>query len=157
MEWYHFNGQKTDLPLDEMVEAAILRELAAGNRLKSCIGSDSQVKGEVTEFATVVVFLREKKGGYILFSKEKSINSMSVRERMIKEVSYSVQLAYSLCSLLDRYDVGLEVHADINTDPAFKSNTALKDAMGYILGMGFVFKAKPEAFASSYCADRVVH
>ena len=26
MEWYHFNGQKTDLPLDEMVEAAILRE-----------------------------------------------------------------------------------------------------------------------------------
>lgn len=157
MEWYHFNGQKTDLPLDEMVEAAILRELAAGNRLKICIGSDSQVKGEVTEFATVVVFLREKKGGYILFSKEKSINSMSVRERMIKEVSYSVQLAYSLCSLLDRYDVGLEVHADINTDPAFKSNTALKDAMGYILGMGFVFKAKPEAFASSYCADRVVH
>ncbi len=157
MEWYHFNGQKTDLPLDEMVEAAILRELAAGNRLKICIGSDSQVKGEVTEFATVVVFLREKKGGYILFSKEKSINNMSVRERMIKEVSYSVQLAYSLCSLLDRYDVGLEVHADINTDPAFKSNTALKDAMGYILGMGFVFKAKPEAFASSYCADRVVH
>lgn len=157
MEWYHFNGQKTDLPLDEMVEAAILRELAAGNRLKICIGSDSQVKGEVTEFATVVVFLREKKGGYILFSKEKSINSMSVRERMIKEVSYSVQLAYNLCSMLDRYNVGLEVHADINTDPAFKSNTALKDAMGYILGMGFVFKAKPEAFASSYCADRVVH
>jgi predicted RNase H-related nuclease YkuK (DUF458 family) len=48
------------------------------------------------------------------------------------------------------------VHADINTDPHFKSNEALKEAMGYILGMGFVFKAKPDAFASSYCADKVV-
>ena len=67
-----------------------------------------------------------------------------------------MQLAYSLCSVLDKYNVDLEVHADINTDPAFKSNIALKDAMGYILGMGFVFKAKPEAFASSYCADRIV-
>ena len=157
MDWYHFSGQKTDLSAEELVEAAILRELAAGNKLKVCIGSDSQVKGDVTEFATVFVFLREKKGGFIFYSKENTTYSMSIRERMITEVSYSVQLAYSLCPVLDRYDVGLEVHADINTDPCFKSNTALKDAMGYILGMGFVFKAKPEAFASSYCADRVVH
>jgi predicted RNase H-related nuclease YkuK (DUF458 family) len=32
----------------------------------------------------------------------------------------------------------------------------LKEAMGYILGMGFVFKAKPDAFASSSCANKVV-
>jgi len=28
--------------------------------------------------------------------------------------------------------------------------------MGYILSMGFVFKAKPDAFASSCCADKIV-
>jgi hypothetical protein len=28
--------------------------------------------------------------------------------------------------------------------------------MGYILSMGFVFKAKPEAFASSACANKMV-
>jgi predicted RNase H-related nuclease YkuK (DUF458 family) len=28
--------------------------------------------------------------------------------------------------------------------------------MGYILGMGFVFKAKPESFASTNCANRIV-
>jgi predicted RNase H-related nuclease YkuK (DUF458 family) len=50
----------------------------------------------------------------------------------------------------------MEVHADINTNPAFKSNDALKEAMGYILGMGFAFKAKPHAFASSSCANKVV-
>jgi len=81
---------------------------------------------------------------------------MSLKERMITEVAQSVEVAYGLCDLLDKYKVELEVHADINTDPAFKSNTALKEAMGYILGMGFVFKAKPDAFASTSCADKMV-
>ncbi len=157
MEWRKFNGEKLVLPLEETVENAIYREITLGHRLKICIGSDSQVKGKVTEFATVIVFLREKKGGFMYFSNEKTLAKMSLKERMIREVSNSVQLAYSLCPLLDKYNVELEVHADINTDPGFKSNVALKDAMGYILGMGFVFKAKPEAFASSYCADRMVH
>ncbi len=81
---------------------------------------------------------------------------MTLKERMILEVSKSVEVAYELCELLDKYKVELEVHADINTDPNFQSNSALKEAMGYILGMGFVFKAKPHAFASSSCADKVV-
>ena len=81
---------------------------------------------------------------------------MTLKERMITEVSKSIEVAYALCDLLDQYEVELEVHADINTDPHFKSNTALKEAMGYILGMGFVFKAKPDAFASSCCADKVI-
>ena len=34
---------------------------------------------------------------------------------------------------------------------------ALREAMGYILGMGFAFKAKPEAFASSSCANKIVN
>ena len=59
--------------------------------------------------------------------------------------------------IIDLYEVDLEVHADINTNPSFKSNTALSEAMGYILSMGFVFKAKPDAFASSYCANKMVH
>jgi len=29
--------------------------------------------------------------------------------------------------------------------------------MGYILGMGYAFKAKPDAFASSCCADKMVN
>ncbi|MBK7808995.1 MAG: hypothetical protein KA270_18280 [Saprospiraceae bacterium] len=156
MEWRKFNGERLNLPLEETVENAIIKEIELGHRLKICIGSDSQVKGKITEFATVIVFLREKKGGFMYFSNEKTIQRMSLKERMIREVSSSVQLAYSLCPLLDKYHVELEVHADINTDPGFKSNVALKDAMGYILGMGFVFKAKPEAFASSCCADRKV-
>ena len=82
---------------------------------------------------------------------------MGLKERMIVEVGKSIEIAYSLCDLLDKYDIELEVHADINTNPEFKSNVALKEAMGYILSMGFVFKAKPNAFASSSCADKIVN
>ena len=89
MHWRRFNGDPIELPIKTAVEAAIVRETHAGFHLKVCIGTDSQIKGAETEFATVIVFLRE--------------------------------------------------------------------AMGYILGMGFAFKAKPEAFASSSCANKVVN
>ncbi|MFN9582156.1 MAG: ribonuclease H-like YkuK family protein, partial [Bacteroidota bacterium] len=121
------------------------------------IGTDSQVTCEVTEFATVIVFVREKRGGFMLISSEKTRYNFTLKERMLHEVARSIDIAYRLCETLDKYEVELEVHADINTNPQFKSNTALSEAMGYILSMGFVFKAKPEAFASSYCANRMVH
>lgn len=156
MKWRRLNGDKIELPIKEAVEATIVRETEQGHKLKVCIGTDSQVRGSVTEFATVIVFLREKKGGFMFIHNFKTEKSMGIRERMILEVAKSVEVAYSLCDLLDQYNVELEVHADINTDPEFKSNTALKEAMGYILGMGFVFKAKPDAFASSSCADKVI-
>lgn len=156
MKWRRLNGQRIEEPLVSAVEKAILREKGAGHRLKVCIGTDSQVRGKTVEFATVVVFLREKKGGFMFIANYREQKQMSLRERMIAEVARSVEVAYSLCDLLDVHDIALEVHADINTDPHFQSNQALKEAMGYILGMGFVFKAKPEAFASSSCADKVV-
>ena len=135
----------------------MIREQGLGHKLKVCIGSDSQVYGSRIEFATVIVFLREKKGGFMFISNQRlNQASMSLKERMITEVSKSIEVAYSLCDLLDFYEVELEVHADINTDPNFKSNVALKEAMGYILGMGFTFKAKPNAFASSCVADKMV-
>ena len=92
----------------------------------------------------------------MFISNDKIVQKMGIKERMIAEVARSVEVAYSLCDLLDEYKVGLEVHADINTDPSFKSNAALSEAMGYILSMGFVFKAKPDAFASSSCADKCI-
>jgi predicted RNase H-related nuclease YkuK (DUF458 family) len=121
------------------------------------IGTDSQVKQSVTEFATVIVFLREKNGGFMFIHNEKTNQTLHIKERMLLEVSKSVEIAYSLCDLFIEHDVEMEVHADINTNSQFKSNEALKDAMGYIMGMGFAFKAKPDSFASSCCADKVLN
>lgn len=156
MSWRRLNGERIKLPIKEAVKQTIECETKRGHRLKVCIGTDSQVRGSLVEFATVIVFLREKKGGFMFIRNNKLRQKVGLRERMILEVSKSVEVAYSLCDVLDTYNVELEVHADINTDPHFQSNVALKEAMGYILSMGFVFKAKPDAFASSSCADKVV-
>ncbi|PPL00540.1 ribonuclease H-like YkuK family protein [Parapedobacter indicus] len=156
MTWKKFSGEPIRQPILDEVSSTIAREYLLGNKLKVCIGTDSQVKGAITEFATVIVFVREKKGGFMYIHQDRTSLKMSIKERMLAEVQRSIETAYSLCDTLDRYDVDLEVHADINTNPMFKSNQALHDAMGYILSMGFVFKAKPEAFASSACANKVV-
>ncbi len=157
MLWRKFNGDAIQLPIKKAVEQTIQKETTAGNKLKVCIGTDSQVKGKDTEFATVIVFLREGRGGFMYIHNEHTSIKYSIKERMLVEVAKSIEIAYELCDIFTQYDVDMEVHADINTNPQFKSNDALKEAMGYILGMGFAFKAKPEAFASSSCANKVVN
>lgn len=157
MLWRTFSGKPLQLPIREAVEAAIVRETDLGYRLKVCIGTDSQVHAEETDFATVIVFVREKHGAFMFIQNDKTIQKYSVKERMLLEVAKSIEVAYELCELFTKYNVDMEVHADINTNPQFKSNEALREAMGYILGMGFAFKAKPEAFASSSCANKMVN
>ena len=156
MKWRKFDGERIEIPLKDEVEKTIQHETSLGNKLMVCIGTDSQVKNGCIEFATVIVFLREKRGGFMYIHNEKMKQRMSIKERMLAEVAMSINIAYELCDLLDKYHVDLEVHADINTNPQFKSNTALSEAMGYILSMGFAFKAKPYAFASSSCANKMV-
>jgi predicted RNase H-related nuclease YkuK (DUF458 family) len=157
MKWRKFNGEAINLPIKEEVRRAIIREKEKGYKLKVCIGTDSQVKGAETEFATVIVFLREHRGGFMFIHNEKTLHKFQIKERMLVEVARSIEIAYELCDLFTEYDVDMEVHADINTNPHFKSNEALREAMGYILGMGFAFKAKPDAFASSSCANKIVN
>lgn len=155
MKWRTFSGQTIQQDLETAVQEAIVREQNKGYRLKVCIGTDSQVRGNKIDFATVIVFLREGHGGFMFVNNQTLKIKMSLKERMLQEVAKSIDVAYILCSLLDQYNVDLEVHADINTNPQFKSNPALSEAMGYILSMGFCFRAKPDAFASSSCADKM--
>jgi predicted RNase H-related nuclease YkuK (DUF458 family) len=77
-----------------------------------------------------------------------------VNERMVFEVSKSIEVATEIAELLDLYEIPLEIHADINPDPKYDSNKALQSAVGYILGMGYEFKVKPDAWAASTAADK---
>ena len=164
-KWRKLDGTRINRPLEDEVRSVIVREKELGHQLKVCIGTDSQVKCKDTEFATVIVFIRKGRGGFMYIHNEITTQKMSIKQRMLVEVAKSIDVAYSLCNLFTLYGVDMEVHADINTNPNFKSNDALKEAMGYIMGMparlnrsdgGFVFKAKPFAFASSSCANKVV-
>jgi predicted RNase H-related nuclease YkuK (DUF458 family) len=155
-QWRKLSGERISIPIADEVSNVLMREKELGHEMKVCIGTDSQVKSKITEFATVIVFIRKGKGGFMYIHNEITKQRMSIKQRMLMEVNKSIEVAYALCNVFSRYSVDMEVHADINTNPNFKSNDALKEAMGYIVGMGFAFKAKPEAFASSNCANKIV-
>jgi predicted RNase H-related nuclease YkuK (DUF458 family) len=156
MSWMKLSGATISTNLRDAVEQAILDELNAGYKLKVCIGTDSQVHGQLIEFASVIVFIREKQGGFMFVKKEKYVGKLGIKERMIHEVTMSIDTAYQLADLFSKYKVNLEVHADINQSPKHKSHQAFQEAMGYITGMGYTFKAKPHAFASTSCANKVL-
>src|SRR4249920_3350179 len=121
-QWRKLSGQKILQPIEDEVRAAIVKEKEMGHELKVCIGTDSQVKGKETEFATVIVFIRKGKGGFMYINNDTTLQKMSIKQRMLTEVAKSIEVAYALCKIFTVYNVDMEVHADINTNPNFKSN-----------------------------------
>ena len=167
MEWKRA-GQTIKVPLLEYLEELLKQEKALGHTIAVSVGTDSQRNGKQKfKFATVILIsVKEDLGGGVIVGRGgKMIYSEyvlsvhgkkkeGVNERMLTEVGKSVEVAYEIAELLDSYGIKMEVHADINPDPRWESNKALSQAIGYILGMGYEFKIKPNAFAASYCGDK---
>lgn len=166
------NWKRNDIDITEPIVDYLAKifdeEKAKGYDLKIAVGTDSQKsgKGGSYKFATVILILTSEnlgggvnvgRGGLIIASSYhntfKQRNKELVAERMVYEVGKSVEAAMEIAVLLDLYEIPLEIHADINPNPMHESNKALQDAVGYILGMGYSFKVKPEASAASNCAD----
>ena len=99
MAWRRLEGELLEQDILLEVEEALLVE--KDNRIEVCIGSDSQVKGNTNVFATAIVFLCEGRCGFVFVNKYASRSKFSLRERMIQEVSDSIQFAYKVCPILD--------------------------------------------------------
>src|ERR1051326_3799435 len=97
-QWRKLNGERITQPIEDEIRDVLVREKKAGHELKVCIGTDSQVKSRITEFATVIVFIRKGKGGFMYIHNEISIQKMSIKQRMLIEVAKSIEVAYALCN-----------------------------------------------------------
>lgn len=168
MKWKRMDSGPIKVSLVDYLENLFEQELESGKTLKVCIGTDSQRKGKGYSFATVIVVATYEdlgdgvivgRGSKVIganYKSEKYAKDKSgVKERMLFEVSKSIEVAYEISTLLDLYDIPLEVHADINPDVKWESSKALSEAVGYILGMGYDFKVKPAAWAASKSADKM--
>jgi predicted RNase H-related nuclease YkuK (DUF458 family) len=166
MKWKR-NEKVIEEPIVDYLEKLFDEELAKGYILSVSIGTDSQKAEKGTyKFATVILIRTSQdlggvivgRGGMIVattyYHGFKQTNKELVNERMVYEVGKSVEVAYEIAPLLDLYEIPLEIHADINPDPKWESNKALQQAVGYILGMGYEFKVKPDAWAASNAADK---
>ena len=168
MKWKRMTKGPIDKPLFDYLEDIFKKGIKDGLILKVAVGTDSQRSKRGYKFATVIIVSTSEdlgggvvvgRGGMVIgstyFSDKYKKTKEAVRERMMYEVSQSIAVAYNISPLLDKYSIPLEIHADINPDVKWESNKALTDAVGYILGMGYDFKVKPEAWASSNGADRM--
>jgi hypothetical protein len=88
---------------------------------------------------------------YTVFTEKRKIG---LNEKLLSEVQKSIEVAYLINPLLEKYGIKIEIHVDINSDPKWASHKSMAQALGYIKGMGYEYKFKPDAFASSFCADR---
>lgn len=129
---------------------------------KVYVGCDSKIssKGKMAKFATVVVLHIDGKHGGKLFSiveTEPLFGSIKTpKMRLLREAQKAIDIAAQIAEVVG--DRPFEVHLDFNTNEDHKSNVAVKEASAYVLGtLGFRPKFKPQAFAASTAADKLVH
>ena len=180
MNWKRVNQGPIREPILEYLEKLFDEQLKRGLRLRVAVGTDSQKRGKGYSFATVILIITSEsmgiengveifvgRGGMIIGAQyweelKASTNGKKHRElevlnqRMLMEVGKSIEVATEIEPLLSLYNIPLEIHADINPDPnKGLSNSSLSAAVGYILGMGYDFKVKPDAWAASKAADNL--
>lgn len=140
--------QALDMP--EVIKAIQESTMAT----KVYVGADSKrVKKKVVYVTVVVLHFDGNKGGKIF--KEISVEPWygNIKGRLMNEVYKAIGVAYQLTDHLQGR--AFEIHLDLNPDPKHKSNVAVKEAVGYVLGtFGFKPKLKPEAWCGSAVADR---
>lgn len=130
---------------------------------KIYIGGDSerfQIDGQwYADYTLAIVVHIDGKHGCKIFGevqRERDWDQKKDKPRMrlMNEVMKIAELYMKLDDVLeDRY---VEVHLDINPNEMYGSSCVINEAVGYIKGMCNVIPmVKPNAFAASYCADRL--
>jgi predicted RNase H-related nuclease YkuK (DUF458 family) len=132
----------------------VIREALSGQRTVY-VGTDSQQDGKVTQFVTVVAVHEPGKGGRAFYTVETADRIKSLRERLLREVFHSVQLALELEPMLNK-ESSLEVHVDANPNVKFKSSLYVKELTAMVVSQGLYCVLKPESWAATHLGDHVV-
>lgn len=130
---------------------------------KIYIGGDSERfkidKVWYADYTLVVVVHVDGKHGCKIFGevqreRDYDQSKNKPRMRLMTEVYKIADLYLKLADILEDREV--QVHLDINPNEAYGSSCVVQEAVGYIRGMcNVVPMVKPQAFAASYCADRL--
>ena len=79
----------------------------------------------------------------------------SLRERLLREVWLSVELALEISPLLPG-SAELTVHVDANPVQRHRSSRYVEELVGLVVSQGFAVAIKPAAWAATKAADFVV-
>jgi predicted RNase H-related nuclease YkuK (DUF458 family) len=139
--------------------------LAQSPETKIYLGADSERfnigKDWYADYTLAIVVHINGNNGCKIFGevqRERDYDQKKSRPRMrlMNEVYKVAELYHKLHDVLEDRDV--QIHLDINPNEMHGSSCVINEATGYIRGMCNVIPmVKPQAFAASYCADRMKH
>ena len=117
------------------------------------LGTDSLQRTRHTRFVTVVAILTPGRGGRAIWTRDTRPRIVSLRERLLREVWLSVELGLTLSPVVPG---PLHVHIDANPIAQHKSSAYVQELVGLVVSQGFRAVIKPESWAASRAADRLV-
>lgn len=125
---------------------------------KIIVGSDSQqFNGSFADFVTAIVIHRVGNGGRYFWRRVGSGRFHTLRDRIIQEALFSIDVAKELLGLLENSTAngfGFEIHVDIGV--AGETKAIIQEVTGMVRANNFEVRIKPESFAASKVADRHV-
>jgi hypothetical protein len=128
---------------------------------KIIIGSDSDGHNEkIIDFVTAIVVHRVGNGGRYFWRRIKLPKFHTLRDRIIQEVLFSLEVAKeTLMTLKQRSEFSnlgwdFEIHVDIGENGQTKA--MIQEVTGMIRAYNFEARTKPESYAATKIADRHV-
>jgi len=122
------------------------------------IGTDSELLADKkADFVTAVVVHRVGNGGRYFWRRGEMQKMHTLRDRIIKEVLISLDIARGVLSELRQFELpnfDFEIHADIGENGPTKA--MIQEIVSMIRANNFEPKTKPESYAASNVADRHV-
>jgi len=118
------------------------------------IGADSMMNCTTCSFASVIALHdHDQKVAKYYFKKLKKKESKykDVKLKILEEVNIAIQTAELVLKICPSAKV--ELHVDISTEKANLTSRFYALVKGWVSGMGFKLKVKPESWASSSIAD----
>jgi len=117
------------------------------------VGTDSMLKHDYCKFASVIAIHSNDLKIANYFYKKKTLPAVSyksLQNKIFEEVDCSIEIAKECAK---RFPMAkIEVHVDVGKTNRSKTRIYIDSLKGLVTGMGYLFKAKPQSWAS-YIAD----
>ena len=126
------------------------------NKGKVIIGTDSMLTNNRFIFVNAICLFGKDSPlhGRYFYQRyvDKNNNNKNLLVRLFKETSDSIELADKIRSINKNAEI--EIHMDVNSNSKFLSGKYSSSIIGYVTGVGYKYKIKPDAYAASAVADR---
>ena len=125
---------------------------------KLIIGTDSDLNHndkKAADFVTAIVIRRTGNGGRYFWRHVKFYPVYNLRNRILQEVLFSLEVAKNLLLVLKNSggpEFQLEIHIDVGENG--ETRTMIQELVSIIRANNFEAKTKPDSYAASKVADR---